>query len=273
MHDTNHEVPAAPIDCNALKASLSAYLDDELTREERLRADSHLVACGGCRTLVERAEALDGELRAKFTDDLSDAAAELATNPVDIAAFQSRVFEAIGHEHRRTWLPRIAAAAGVALVAGGAAWLWNSRETPQSLTPAGPGTFVRGDDDDAAQRAVDPIPAPDSRAVRLASLTDEDRQALYATSLILDNARRTAFVDEARRAELRETVRYDELVDRLEEVMAKLPPEEQETVAFARNAAERIASASDDPRAWVAIQQEVERRGLAPSIEMMSDAR
>lgn len=272
MHDTNHEVPAGPIDCNALKASLSAYLDDELTRDERLRADAHLVACGGCRNLVERAEALDSQLRANLADDLSDAAAELATTPVDIAALQSRVFESIGREHRRTWLPRIAVAAGVALAAGGAAWLWNARETPQSLTPAGPGTFVRGNDD-GAPRAVNPIAPPDSRAVRLASLTDEDRQALYATSLILDNARRTAFVDEARRTELRETVRYDELVDRLEEVMVKLPPEEQETVALARDAAARIASAADDPRAWVEIQQEVERRSLAPSIEMMSEPR
>ena len=98
MNDTSHEVPAGPIDCNALKALLSPYLDDELTRDERLRADAHLVACGGCRTLVERAEALDEELRAKFADDLADADAEFAANPIDIAAFQARVLEAIGHE-------------------------------------------------------------------------------------------------------------------------------------------------------------------------------
>ena len=55
--------------------------------------------------------------------------------------------------------------------------------------------------------------------------------------------------------------------------MVKLPPEEQETVALARDAAARIASAADDPRAWVEIQQEVERRSLAPSIEMMSEPR
>ena len=108
MNDTSHEVPAGPIDCNALKALLSPYLDDELTRDERLRADAHLVACGGCRTLVERAEALDEELRAKFADDLADADAEFAANPIDIAAFQARVLEAIGHEQRRTWIPRVA---------------------------------------------------------------------------------------------------------------------------------------------------------------------
>jgi hypothetical protein len=272
MNDTHHELPAGPIECNALKASLSAYLDDELTRDERLRADAHLVACGGCRTLVERAEALDGELRAKLTDDIADAGESLASSPTDIAAFESRVLAAIGHEHRRTWGPRVAAAAAVAVAAAGGWWLWNAREDPQSLAPSGPGTFVRGEDA-SAPRALDPVSPPETRTVRLASLTDEDRQALYATSLILDNARRTAFVNQERRTELRETVRYDELVDRLKEVIVKLPPEEQETVALARDAAARIAAASDDPRAWVEIQQTIESRGLAPSIEMMSDAR
>jgi phenylpyruvate tautomerase PptA (4-oxalocrotonate tautomerase family) len=271
MNDFRPELRAGPIECDALKASLSAYLDDELTREERLRADAHLVSCGSCRTLVERAESLDGQLRAKLAEDVAEASEALASSPTDIAAFESRVLAAIGHEHRRTWVPRLAAAAAVAVAAAGGWWLWNSRETPESLAPAGPGTFVRGGE--TAPRAIGPVRAPDQRAVRLAALTDEDRQALYATSLILDNARRTAFADETRRTELRETVRYDELVDRLEEVAEKLPPDEQQTVALAREVTARIAEASDDPRAWVEIQQDVERRGLAPSIEMMSESR
>ena len=272
MHASTEQHRQDPTDCNALKAALSAYLDDELSRDERLRADAHLVACVGCRTLVERAESLDGELRAKLAADLDDAGAAIAAQPIDVTALQARILEAIGHEHRRTWLPRFAAAAAVALVAGGGWWLWNSSDAPDSLTPAGPGTFVRGDDGDST-RAIGPVDRPDSRSVRLASLTDEDRQALYATSLILDNARRTAFADQARRTELRETVRYDELVDRLEEVAVKLPPEEQQTVALAREVTARIAQSADDPRVWVEIQQDVERRGLAPSIEVMSDAR
>jgi hypothetical protein len=272
MNPTSAQPRPDSTDCNALKASLSAYLDDELSRDERLRADAHLVACGGCRTLVERAESLDVELRAKLSADVDDAATSLASQPIDVAALQARIFDAIGHEHRRTWIPRVAAAAAVAVAAAGGWWLWSSRETPESLAPAGPGTFVRGDDREST-RPVNPVDRPDSRSVRLASLTEEDRQALYATSLILDNARRTAFTDQARRTELRETVRYDELVNRLEEVAVKLPPEEQETVALARDVAARIAQAADDPRAWVEIQQDVERRGLAPSIEMMSDAR
>ena len=38
-HHDNHRpsAAAAPMGCNDLKAALSAYLDDELTRDERLR--------------------------------------------------------------------------------------------------------------------------------------------------------------------------------------------------------------------------------------------
>jgi hypothetical protein len=270
MHATDEQLPQGPIDCRTLKAALSAYLDDELTRDERLRADAHLVGCGNCRGLVERAEALDASLRAQFAEDLAEAAEALSSEPVDVAAMQERVLAAIGHEQRRTWTPRLAAAATVALVVGGGWWLWNARGTPESLTPAGPGTFVRGDDGDRTP-AVRPVEAPASATVRLAALNDDERQTLYATSSILDNVRRTAFVDETRRSQLRDTVRYDELVDRLGEIMAKLPPEEQQTVALARDATARIAGATVDQRTWVALQQDVERRGLAPSIEMLSD--
>lgn len=271
MHATPDSPHKRPTDCLGMKAMLSAYLDDELTREERLSADSHLLGCGSCRNLVERAEQLDASLQSKLSEDLADAQQGLVATPIDVNALQSRVLAAIGHEQRRTWMPRLAAAAAVATAVGGGWLFWNARETPRSLAPSGPGTFVRGDAG-APALAVAPVAAPADSSVRLAALSDEDRQTLYATSLILDNARRTAFVDEARRVELRETVRYDELVDRLEDVMAKLPPEEQATVALAREATARIAEATDDPREWVALQQDVERSRLAPSIEMMSDA-
>jgi uncharacterized protein (UPF0335 family) len=256
-----------------MKAMLSAYLDDELTRAERVSADAHVLACEACRSLVERAERLDGTLRSKVADDIADAAAGLASTPIDVARFQADVLAAIGHAQRRTWRPRLAAAAAVALAIGGGWWFWSAQEAPQSLAPTGPGTFVRGGDAMPPVFAMLPVDPPASLSVRLAALSEDDRQTLYATSLILDNTRRTAFVDEARRAELREMVRYDELVDRLGEVISKLPPEEQSTVALAREATARIAAAADDPRAWIELQQDVERRGLAPSIEMMSEAR
>ena len=73
LHDRAH----APLDCVGMKAALSAYLDDELTRAERFEADSHLVGCANCRALVERAEPLDRTLRSAL-----DAAIALAVDPI-----------------------------------------------------------------------------------------------------------------------------------------------------------------------------------------------
>jgi anti-sigma factor RsiW len=86
MHASTDQPRRNPNDCNVLKAALSAYLDDELSRDERLRADARLVACGECRTLVERAEILDGDLRAKLAADVEDAGAALASQPIDVSA-------------------------------------------------------------------------------------------------------------------------------------------------------------------------------------------
>ena len=63
MTKSNETNDMRAIGCSDIKAALSAYVDDELTREERLRADAHLVGCGACRDLIERAEKLDDTLR------------------------------------------------------------------------------------------------------------------------------------------------------------------------------------------------------------------
>jgi hypothetical protein len=262
-----------PTACDRAKASLSAYLDDELPREERLTIDAHLVGCGACRGLVERAEALDNDLRARFASDEAAAAEALGDEGVSVASIEAGVLAAIRPESAGAarWWPRIAAAAVVVAAVGGSLAVWNSRDIPESLRPAGPGEF--GGSFAGAPPRVAPPAVPSGASVRLASLSVDDRQALYATSLILDNARRTAFVDEDRRVELRETVRYDELVDRLDALLPKLPAEERETVALARDLTERLVDAADDPREWVDLQQQVEARGLAPSIEILSSAR
>jgi len=273
MQTTTNEHANEPTACELAKASLSAYLDDELPREERLRLDAHLVGCGACRGLVERAEALDNELRERFASDEAAAAEALRGDRVSVASIEAGVLAAIRPQGAGAtrWWPRIAAAAAVVAAVGGSLAIWNARDTPESLRPAGPGEFG-GSFAGAPIRVAPPAP-PFGASVRLASLSSDDRQALYATSLILDNARRTAFVDEARRVELRETVRYDELVDRLDALLPKLPAEERETVALARDLTERLIDAASDPRKWVDLQQQVEARDLAPSIEILSSAR
>lgn len=273
MQTTHTGQPNEPTACELAKASLSAYLDDELPREERLRLDAHLVGCGACRGLVERAEALDNDLRERFATDEAAAAEALRDDSVSVASIEAGVLAAIRPQAAGAtrWWPRIAAAAVVVAAVGGSLAVWNAGGTPESLRPAAPGDF--GGSFAGAPIRVAPPATPSGASVRLASLSVDDRQALYATSLILDNARRTAFVDEARRVELRETVRYDELVDRLDALLPKLPAEERETVAIARDLTERLLDAADDPRKWVDLQQQVEARGLAPSIEILSSAR
>ena len=271
MTSTQDQFQHSALACSELKASLSAYLDDELTRDERLRSDAHLVACNGCRNLVERAELLDETLRAKFAADTSDAQFELAQASTtadgdnhhaisfESRAMQARVFAAIGADERRTWTPRIAAAAGIALVVLG-----------ELLTPSKAGEFALKNDN-MLDALIDPVAPPAKASMMLASLNSDDRQALYATSILLDMAQRTSFGDASRRAELRETARYDELVQRLGGVLSKLPPQDRATVALARDAASRIVSLEEDPQEWARLQEDVSTGELDVSIDQLSN--
>lgn len=253
--------------CAELKAMLSAYLDDELTREERLRADSHLIACVPCRNLVDRAEALDDTLRARFAQDELAAADELGEESADAAAMRARVLAQIGESRRRIWLPRLAAAAVVALCVGGGYLLWSQRG-PSPLGPAGVGEFARGDRGGVGGGGV---AVPSNSSIQLASLDPDERQALYSTSVLLRAACGTRFEDRARRDELVATVRYDELVDRLGEIMPKLSAEDRATVALARDVAARIAARGDDPSEWSRVREDVDHSMLDRSVDRLSE--
>ena len=282
MTSTQDQFQHSALACSELKASLSAYLDDELTRDERLRSDAHLVACNGCRNLVERAELLDETLRAKFAADTSDAQFELAQASTtadgdnhhaisfESRAMQARVFAAIGADERRTWTPRIAAAAGIALVVLGAYFVWTRVDRGELLTPSKAGEFALKNDN-MLDALIDPVAPPAKASMMLASLNSDDRQALYATSILLDMAQRTSFGDASRRAELRETARYDELVQRLGGVLSKLPPQDRATGALARDAASRIVSLEEDPQEWARLQEDVSTGELDVSIDQLSN--
>jgi hypothetical protein len=289
-HHDNHRpsAAAAPMGCNDLKAALSAYLDDELTRDERLRADAHLVGCGRCRTLVERAEELDLSLREVFESDL--AAAERAIDPatVDVGAMQAGVLAAIaraddaatepsssavagriGTDDRRRWLPRIAIAASIAAAVFSATMLWKAAGRAGTVTPGGPGNFSLAD---GGARTVDPVAAPSGRATELASLDADERQLLYSTGVILTNLRKDGFEHSANRTELQEVARYDELVQRLDALLTKLPPADRPTVALARETIEFLIDASDDPARWEEIRRDMERTELDRKVDSLSEA-
>ncbi len=269
-NQSTNESTSDALHCQDFKAVLSAYLDDELARGERFRADAHLLSCTACRDLIEHAEQLDDRLRRDFAADLSDAETELATDAIDVRAMQARVLASIGAESRRTWIPRIAAAAAIVVISAGAVVFWRSRDVGASQAPAGVGEFARGEH--STRRDFDPtIAPPTKRTALLAALSLDDRQALYATSTILDAVRHTAFDDRARRAQLTEIARYDDLVDRLTEVLPKLPAEDRATVALARDATARLAESTDMPEEWSRLQEDVSSRELDVSVDELSD--
>ncbi len=267
--DDMHDRIRTHIDCTGMKAVLSAYLDDELARAERFEADTHLVGCAKCRTLVERAENLDRSLRSALDADVAEIDEEFASTPIDLRAFRAGVLEAVGAEHRRRWLPRIAAAAAVLAAVAGATLFFRSGNGPASLAPLGPGEILRSGA--LLPSTIARVAPPSEQSMQLASLSSDDRQALYATSVLLETARRTAFDDRARREELVATARYDELVDRLENVLPKLPAEDRATVALARAATELLAEASDSPDRWARLQEDVTIRALDRSVDELSD--
>ena len=251
MHEINNTHASAPLSCNDLKAVMSAYLDDELTRDERLRTDAHLVGCGSCRSLVERAEALDETLREKFALDTEDAARSIDPASVDTRAMQAQVFAAIGApSRRRSWIPRLGIATAVAAAVAGAALV--------SLQFLG----LRGTD---GQRALE-------RPARLVTLDADERQLLYSTGVILHNLRREGFERSEDRTQLREVARYDELVQRLDAIITKLPLEDRPAVALARETIEFLLDASDDPARWEEIRRDMEATELDRKVDGLSDA-
>ena len=89
---TNGRSPA----CDEMKALLSAYLDGELSRDERIRADTHAVGCRSCRDLIERAEELDRRIREEHRFDPGE---------VDTLDMQARVLAQIGSRIAKVKLP------------------------------------------------------------------------------------------------------------------------------------------------------------------------
>lgn len=262
--------PSRPIACSELKAALSAYLDDELTREERLRTDAHLVDCGKCRDLVERAEQLDDSLRAQFALDLERATAEITADSVDTAAMQASVLAAIGARPQRRWLPRIAIAAGIAGAALATIAFWNAGGRSDALAPLGPGQFASSKD--PATREIEPVAQPRRESIALASLDPDERQLLYSTGVILTNLKREGFEGSTAATQLREVARYDELVDRLDVVLGKVAPEDRATIAFARETIEQFIESASDPDRLDEIRRDLERTEIDARLTTMSDA-
>ena len=186
---------------------------------------------------------------------------------------QANVLAAIGLRERRVWLPRAAIAAGIAAAVLASIMLWPTDGSAKSLAPGGAGEFAVADrGKNAADGVPVTVPAPTRNAVELASLDADDRQLLYSTGVILTNLRKEGFQNASNRGELSEVARYDELVDRLDELLTKLPTADRPTVALARDSIEYLLNSSVEPARWEQIRRDRERTDLDRTVDHLSDA-
>lgn len=233
---TNGRSPA----CDEMKALLSAYLDGELSRDERIRADTHAVGCRSCRDLIERAEELDRRIREEHRFDPGE---------VDTLDMQARVLAQIGsrsHGERR-WFRPVAIAA--ALAAASAVAIGVLRDAPDGK----------------------PVLSSSARPASYASLDADDRQLLYSTGVILNGIRRPGFQSTEDFAQFRGVARYDAIAARLDSVMEKLAPEDRIAVVLAREAIEQLVDASADPAKWEELRRDMERTDLARRVDGLSE--
>lgn len=232
-------------DCLDLKVRLSAYLDGELAGNERLGVDRHLLECPGCRDLLERAEALDAEIRTLAANEsVTDTA--LPTTFADDVFRRVRGGRASHRAARRAWFLRsygqslglLAAAASLAVVAS-IAFVRLASDPQRSGEPTDERSFVNDDGVfEALEEGVHGPPRPRYAIAPLRSapvLSRDEAQAVLNAAQIIRAIEETPFEEVLVRERLRQTARYDELLERLGDVESKLDPFDRRTVAAARS--------------------------------------
>jgi hypothetical protein len=255
-------------ECVDFKVSLSPYLDGELDRDTRTRADRHLLECRECRNLLERAERQDASFREAFAGD------ELETGPLP-AGFERSVFAAI--EGRPTGTARaggalarlrsagwpLAAAASVALAVTATSFL---RTPPTAPVPMGVPAATGG-----------PAAMPAWPFLASARISGDDVHALHATGILLGAIEEMPFEDAAARERLRQIALYDDLLDRLSVLSQKLDPAARRDVDAARSALFVLlrddgaaADSSVESAKWSALQEDLRMLELPKALERLS---
>lgn len=253
-------------ECVDFKVSLSPYLDGELDRDTRTRADRHLLECRACRDLLERAERQDAAVRVAFAGD------DLEIEPLP-AGFERSVFAAIEGKPAaasRGPLARLrssgwplAAAAAVALAVTATALLVPARPGPVPLSVP---TATGG-----------PAAAPAWPFLPSARISGDDVHALHATGILLGAIEEMPFEDAAARERLRQIALYDDLLDRLSVLSRKLDPAARRDVEAARSALFVLlrddgaaADSSVESAKWSALQEDLRMIELPKALERLS---
>jgi len=255
-------------ECVDFKVSLSPYLDGELDRDTRTRADRHLLECRPCRDLLERAERQDAEVRRAFDPS------SLETAPLP-AGFERAVFAAIERSapattpHGRGAIARFSSwgwpAAAAAAMALSVVW-W--RDVPPTTVVA-PVSVPAVTGDSVATNAWPFLPS--------ATISGDDVHALHATGILLGAIEEMPFEDAAARERLRQIARYDVLLDRLTVLSSKLDPAARRDVDAARSALFVLlrdgSAAADSPvesATWSSLQEDLRMLELPKALERLS---
>lgn len=150
MTDQNTPTMMKRFECADFQAVLSGFLDGVIDGATAHEAEVHLNECADCRSVVERAEAIDGDVR-RSMDGLDDWPAALEDRIMTAALGRAPMFGVSGR--RRLLLVAWTgwAAAAVAIVAFGVVWNQFNTQGGQSSEPVA--TATNGED---AESAVEP---------------------------------------------------------------------------------------------------------------------
>ncbi len=166
------------LDCADVAARLSALIDDEISPENRLIAERHLVQCADCRRLVDEAEAVDMMIRVETYGALDGVADDLPPGFEDavLAATVGPTVGAPGPWRFAAFTGWVAAAAAL----GFAAFIWTSNQTTTNQPGVVSNLTVTDDDARFAEAGADVaapmgpalgVDRPGSGATQLAGFT------------------------------------------------------------------------------------------------------
>ncbi len=151
--------------CQVFEEALSAYIDGELSSQERDALEQHLATCDSCRAMLGELAALRDALRSLPEEELPSGLHEMIMLKVETRrqGFFGRVSARVSKWGYRQWVP-VAAAAMVFVMlvsAGGGIWYANMKDSAQA--PLAQYEDIYGGGDDSVKfRSMMPTPTAPS---------------------------------------------------------------------------------------------------------------
>ncbi len=267
------------MDCVDFKVILSPYIDGELAAETRFAADRHLIECGNCRSLLERAESNDEAIRGICLRD-PEFAQQIA-GPIGLPAeFESEVLSRVQRRRTIQWqrmrgsLGLLAAAAALAL--GAALWtIWPTQTGNGDRSGSGTSEPVNDGDFEQLDPRLHGPPTllhPREFARSSPALNSDELQSLHGTAILLQSIAATPFEDIAARTQLRQMSVYDELIERLGAIQPRFDTIDRRTIAAARAVLFELQREHVDLAAWNTLQDDLRAYELARDLEVIASS-